>query len=166
MSRPRGTNNKTPERILEANRRWRAKPGNEEKKIASTKAWCIRLKFEAMLVYGEGRCACCGESNLAFLTLDHVDNDGAEHRRLLNVGRDRKVGLGGSHLYLCLKKAGWPNTPRLAVMCWNCNAGRRCNGGVCPHEEEWQKRMAECGSPEEERERARARYGSIEGGGG
>ena len=29
--------------------------------------------------YGRA-CSCCGETEPAFLTIDHVNNDGAEHR--------------------------------------------------------------------------------------
>lgn len=136
MSRPKSPEkNKTPEHILEANRRWQAKPGNAEKKRASTNAWRKRLKIEALQRYG-GTCVCCGESRIPFLTLDHPNDDGAEHRRQLNVGRDYEIGkVPGNVFYRSLQKLGWPNDPPLRVMCFNCNMGRRCNGGICPHEE-------------------------------
>jgi hypothetical protein len=37
------------------------------------------LKEEVIEEYG-GCCNCCGEPNLAFLTIDHIFNDGANHR--------------------------------------------------------------------------------------
>lgn len=73
--------------------------------------------------YGGYVCKCCGESTKEFLTLDHVNNDGAKHRR--------ELGKGVSHLYRWIIKNNFP--PIFEVMCYNCNCGRRFNGGVCPH---------------------------------
>jgi hypothetical protein len=67
------------------------------------------------------RCACCGEAGLAFLTLDHVNNDGAEHRR-------RHKGHQGT--YRQLKADGYP--PGIQVLCYNCNMARSAYGS-CPH---------------------------------
>jgi hypothetical protein len=44
------------------------------------KRWRIGIREDVIAAYG-GRCACCGEFERDFLTLDHVNNDGAEHRR-------------------------------------------------------------------------------------
>lgn len=90
-----------------------------------------RLKVEAMDVYG-GACACCGESDLRFLTLDHVGGGGNTHRRLIN-GNGRNGG--GVYLYQYLRNQGWPTDPPLQVLCWNCNLGCQLNDGVCPHKE-------------------------------
>ncbi|MFE1396776.1 hypothetical protein ACFW53_02415 [Nocardiopsis dassonvillei] len=59
------------------------------------------------------------------LTIDHVDNNGAEHRR--------EIGGGGEKLYRWLKREGYP--PGYQVLCFNCNVGRHLGNGVCPHEE-------------------------------
>jgi len=86
------------------------------------------LKLEAIEVYG-GRCQCCGEDELAFMTLDHVENNGAEHRREL-----KELGVKGSAaFYKWLKNNQWPKGYQ--VLCFNCNVGRHINGGVCPHQE-------------------------------
>jgi hypothetical protein len=71
--------------------------------------------------YGN-KCECCGESEPLFLTIDHINNDGYA---------DKKKGLTGPHLYAKIIKENFPSTFRL--LCWNCNCGRRLNGGVCPH---------------------------------
>lgn len=69
-------------------------------------------------------CDCCGETEPRFLALDHVHNDGAEHRK--------KIGIG--HIfYRWIINHNFPNTIR--VLCHNCNVGRQHNNGVCPHEE-------------------------------
>src|SRR5881396_3810055 len=40
------------------------------------------LRAEGIGAYG-GKCACCGETTFEFLTIDHVRNDGKQHRRAL-----------------------------------------------------------------------------------
>ena len=87
-------------------------------------AYNLRLKLEVFSAYG-GKCDCCGESNPKFLTLDHINNDGAVHRQTVKSGR---------RVYAWAKASNYPKSLRL--LCWNCNAGRHFNGGVCPHEEE------------------------------
>jgi len=77
-----------------------------------------------MAAYG-GFCTCCGEKTLEFLTLDHINNDGAAHRKEL-LGRN----VGGNVFYKKLRLLGYP--PGLQVLCWNCNASKQFFGG-CPH---------------------------------
>jgi hypothetical protein len=73
--------------------------------------------------YGD-RCACCGETESAFLTVDHVNRDGAEHRKDKNAARD---------IYSWIVLNDFPDDFQL--LCFNCNCGRERNGGVCPHQE-------------------------------
>jgi hypothetical protein len=75
------------------------------------------------MAYGGYRCVCCGETDPAFLTLDHVNNDGTPHRR--------RVGAGYA-LYQWLIKNNFP--PVVQVMCMNCNWSKR--SGVCVHKEQ------------------------------
>lgn len=86
---------------------------------------CRDKLFDA---YGGRFCACCGETEIMFLTLDHIENDGASHRRELRAGGAQ---MNYSGLYSRLKALGFP--PGLQVLCWNCNCGKHRNGGVCPH---------------------------------
>src|SRR5487761_87042 len=84
------------------------------------RAWMDAHKLLVMKRYGpNGRpeCSCCGESQLAFLTLDHIDNDGAVQRRALRV--DGTKAPGGDPWYQYLKKKGLPDL-RLQTYCWNC----------------------------------------------
>jgi hypothetical protein len=78
-----------------------------------------------MHAYGD-KCYCCGEDDLAFLTLDHVNDDGKAHRKTA-VAR-------GISFYYWLKVNGCPTDVELRVSCFNCNCARRTNQGVCPHE--------------------------------
>lgn len=76
--------------------------------------------FEA---YGGYVCACCGETEPLFLTIDHIHNDGASHRKSINGG--------GTRLYDWLRARNYPDG--FQVLCLNCNMGKHRNGGVCPH---------------------------------
>lgn len=85
------------------------------------------LKSQVMDAYGN-RCACCGETQPLFLTVDHVENDGAEHRAGLGHGQ------GGDRIYKWLIREGFPSG--FQILCWNCNVGKHLNGGVCPHQDQ------------------------------
>lgn len=80
------------------------------------------LKMELIQAYGD-RCACCGESALEFLTIDHIEGGGSRHREEL-----RKAGSG---LYSFLKNSGFP--AGYQTLCMNCNFSRG-KYGTCPHE--------------------------------
>lgn len=82
-----------------------------------------KLIKETVVRHYGGKCACCGEKDIRFLTIDHVNNDGREHRRL----------IGRSSLYLWLLRYDFPDTYELQCLCFNCNFGKNHNGGVCPH---------------------------------
>lgn len=66
-------------------------------------------------------CACCGERELKFLSIDHVDNDGAAQRK--------HAGVGGT-FYRWLQKNNYPDG--LQVLCHNCNLAKGFYG-QCPH---------------------------------
>lgn len=70
---------------------------------------------------------------MAFLSLDHIHNNGAAERRQIS-GAAKSAGM---LFYGWLKKRGYP--PGYQVLCMNCNFGKRMNGGVCPHKEsDWE----------------------------
>lgn len=79
-------------------------------------------------------CACCGETNRLFLTVDHINNDGHKHRR--KPGRGGGAASGVTNNWERIRKAvsrgTWPTDIR--ILCYNCNCGRARNGGVCPRE--------------------------------
>ncbi len=87
--------------------------------------WRRKIKLEVLSHYSGGnpRCACCGVDHIEFLTLDHVNDDGKE---------DRKIRGLGVYFYARLKRAGYPTDPPLVVACFNCNIARGMFG-VCPH---------------------------------
>ncbi len=87
------------------------------------------LKANVFQAYG-GSCACCGESQSDFLAIDHVENNGADHRREL-AGK-RYKSMTGVHMYRWLKKNEFPDG--FQVLCHNCNFSKHLNGGKCVHE--------------------------------
>jgi len=75
--------------------------------------------------YGN-KCACCGETEKGFFTVDHVNNDGHTERK---NGRY----TSGSQFYRQIIQQNFP--PNYQILCYNCNMGRARNGGICPHQE-------------------------------
>jgi len=82
-----------------------------------------KYKNEVISGYG-GKCNCCGETNIIFLTVDHVNNDGAEQRRF-------NRSESGNSLYRKIVKNNFP--AEYQILCYNCNIGKYHNKGVCPH---------------------------------
>jgi transcriptional regulator with XRE-family HTH domain len=82
-------------------------------------------RLEALLRYGGDppQCACCGETVVEFLAVDHVNGGGGKHRRALH-GRV-------SSIYLWLRQEGYPDGFR--VLCHNCNSAMGYYG-YCPHQ--------------------------------
>jgi len=85
-----------------------------------------RLRDDAFAAYGGYICACCGEDEKVFLTIDHVEGGGNKHRKEINADHP-------GNFYRWLKNQKYP--PGFKVLCLNCNMGRHRNGGVCPHRE-------------------------------
>lgn len=77
-----------------------------------------KVKSEMITAYG-GKCQLCGETQLEFMTIDHINGDGNQDRADLRVPR------GGVRLYSKLKNMGWPKD-RYRLLCLNCN----CNDKV------------------------------------
>jgi len=104
--------------------------------------WEAKAKFLEMYGYV---CACCGEANPRFLTLDHVRNDGKESREsvvLYTISREGRTSspiprLKTKHTVAFLKDAISKYQPEVyQVLCYNCNFGRAHNDGICPHKQE------------------------------
>jgi hypothetical protein len=108
---------------------WRER--NPDKYSEYNKKSNRKLKREVIDFYG-GKCACCGETEIVFLTIDHIDGDGAEHRRRMAAETGSNWGQAGSPTYRWLRKNNFPEG--FQVLCANCNCGRQWNGGICPHQ--------------------------------
>jgi len=107
-------------------RNWRRR--NKESYNAYQRAYCKkrgrRIKKLLMEFYG-GKCACCEEERLEFLTINHKNGDGK---------RDRKMIGNKFYDYLYKLYRNGEKREDLEVLCWNCN----CSFGLfgyCPHKE-------------------------------
>jgi hypothetical protein len=125
---------KNPERWAQLQAKSRKKrlsdPAKLEKERKRGRDYWQRMKLDAMNAYGGPVCACCGETGLSFLSIDHVNNDGAEHRRSLGYGEGNGSGAYAATLRW-MKRNGYP--PGFQVLCMNCNHSKEVNGGVCEH---------------------------------
>lgn len=113
-----------------AHRKYMSKPGVRERwnRLNRERNW--RLKVETLKAYG-GKCACCGEEELKFLTLHHTKGGGADHRKSLGLPR---AGSAGVQFYNYLRKLGFPQDMGLEILCFNCHMAVS-KWGVCPHKE-------------------------------
>jgi|SRR3990170_2753454 len=93
---------------------------NREKVNKTSRERMRRFRDMCFDHYGR-QCACCGETELLFLTFDHINGGGRRH--------SLKVG----YIPRWLVSQGFPDG--FQVLCMNCNLGRSINGGVCPHQE-------------------------------
>lgn len=110
-----------PETSRKNSRNWRLK--NPEAHKANLVKWRTKWHDLVFQHYGQ-RCSCCGETERMFLTLDHIDGNGREHRRTTKA----------PSLYKWVVENDYPDNMR--ILCFNCNCGRQRNGGVCPHHKE------------------------------
>jgi hypothetical protein len=81
-----------------------------------------KIKIDTFNAYGGFVCSCCGEKEESFLSIDHVNNDGAELRR---KGQGTSISL-----YRWLRDRNYPEGYQ--VLCFNCQMGKR-KCGICPH---------------------------------
>ena len=83
-----------------------------------------RARVDALMAYSPNRvpiCACCGETEIKFLCIDHINGGGTKHRHR----------LGRTDLYYWLKARGYPKGYQ--VLCHNCNCAKGFYG-ECPHQ--------------------------------
>lgn len=102
---------------------------NRERVADRSRRFRRKLRQDVVTAYG-GKCECCGETEMAFLTLDHINGGGRAERER---GGDRGQKIGGEAIYSRLRREGYP--PGFRILCWNCNAATHFAGGVCPHQQ-------------------------------
>lgn len=67
------------------------------------------LQKETVIKHYGGECECCGETDHDILTVDHINGDGAEHRK----------EVPASQIHSWLIKNNFP--PGFRLLCFNCN---------------------------------------------
>jgi hypothetical protein len=87
------------------------------------------LKTKKIIVdYYGGKCFCCGEDNIWFLSIDHKNNDGNKH---FGTAKKRMAGFG---IYKWIIDNDFPDS--IQILCYNCNMGKQFNTKekyTCPH---------------------------------
>ena len=75
--------------------------------------------------YSDGKfaCACCGDTRYDGLEVDHINNDGEEHRK--------EIGCGGTKLISWLFNNDFPEG--FQILCAVCNRSKGKHG-VCRHD--------------------------------
>jgi len=105
---------------------WRAKNKERNKEIQRKSYDKMRLEGLSHYSTSPPQCACCGEDQTVFLSIDHIHGNGSEERRRI----DPNGKIGGNGFMYWLKKNGWP--VGYQVLCYNCNFAKR-QGKECPH---------------------------------
>lgn len=85
-----------------------------------------QLRIKVLTHYCDNQkpnCACCGETNIEFMCIDHINGGGEQHRKAL--------GGNGGAVALWLKRNNFPLGFR--VLCHNCNSSIGYYG-YCPHD--------------------------------
>jgi len=95
---------------------------NRERECQKNRERYRRNRWIVLSHYGL-ECFCCHEDNVEFLTIDHIEGGGNEHRRLLK-------SKGGQSFYAWLIQNNFPSEFR--TLCMNCNFSLG-NYGYCPH---------------------------------
>lgn len=100
-------------------------------KAIQHKMYMDALKMQVLQAYGGPRCVCCGEDHMECLSIDHIEGNGAAHRRELTGNP-----ADGRNFYIWLRKNNFP--PGFRVLCHGCNfsLGRF---GFCMHTSTMQK---------------------------
>jgi hypothetical protein len=91
---------------------------------------------QAVLNLLGNKCACCGESEPEFLTVDHVNNDGYLEK---SPAGNR---IRGSGYYPKCIKAIQAGSKAYQLLCWNCNCARANEPDkICPCYKERQRKL-------------------------
>jgi hypothetical protein len=98
---------------------WRKTDNGRKRLSASKYKYRDKLKERVLLHYGNGKieCAYCGFDNIDALCIDHINNDGAEHRK--KAGISSRGGVSGFSTFAALLRDKMPEG--LQVLCANCN---------------------------------------------
>lgn len=106
----------------EYNRKWYWKNIDTQRLRARERHRRIRLLCLNHYSGDPARCACCGETIMEFLSLDHINGGGYQHRHKIKQAT----------LWEWLKRNNFPEGFR--VLCYNCNMAIG-HYGHCPHGE-------------------------------
>jgi len=119
----------TPEaraKAAEKMRIWRA--AHRDRVNETRNARYQRVRLNVLAAYGN-KCACCGETEPKFLSIDHINGGGKEDREKYSHGP-------GVNWYNYLLRE---HPDHVQILCYNCNMAKG-HYGACPHRTEELKR--------------------------
>lgn len=98
---------------------------HRQRSYGNSRRFIARQRLTVLTHYSGGtpRCACCGEVELKFLAIDHIDGGGRAHRA--------KHRSPGSY-FKWFRDNNYP--AGFQVLCHNCNCAKGFYGS-CPHTE-------------------------------
>lgn len=94
--------------------KWRNQHRNQERIRLRAISESNKNAVVNVLTDGEGTCRWCGQGDIDVLVIDHIEDDGAQHRRE-NGGKC----FSGERFYRWIIKNDYP--PGFQVLCANCN---------------------------------------------
>lgn len=114
---------KNKESLRNKNRQWRL--NNHAKLLIDKRNYWNNIRDEVLMAYGN-KCQCCGESDVRFLTLDHIDGR-------VNTGKSSTgKRITGKKSMAEAKRLGFPKD-KFQILCFNCNCAKGIYG-TCPHQ--------------------------------
>ena len=111
--------NALPENRVKKNEAQRERRNGNEEHQARRKAEADGVRHEVIEAYG-GECACCHNTFIPHLTLDHVEGGGRQER----MKRDQRS------IYREIRRGlrEGVKDDRFQILCWNCNSAKHFFG--------------------------------------
>ena len=110
-----------PERVIESN--FKNKDKNKQKRFDK------KIRVYNHYSNYDIKCNCCGEKEIQFLSIDHINNDGAKHKKTME----------GS-IITWLIKNNFPSG--FQILCFNCNFAKgHVEDHICPHQKQFSKQI-------------------------
>jgi len=98
---------KTCQTCCDKQNKWYKDSDYKEKIRVNDKQKRVKRRKVVIETYG-GRCVCCGESEPLFLSIDHINEDGAKHRAEIMGCPKKGRRIGSTVFYKWLEKNGFP----------------------------------------------------------
>jgi len=113
---------KNPQKLKDYANKWRSNNIDRARELARNSWHRRRLGVLKYYSNGKPKCACCGETEIEFLSIDHINGGG------LKESREKGYGRGGLMRWIINN-----NYPKgFQILCHNCNFAKG-HYGECPH---------------------------------
>lgn len=103
-------------------------PDRTAKRRIGIKRIFSELRLYVLEALSKSKCACCSESELVFLCIDHRNGGGTKHRKIVKPGQRLYYWLRDQIQQYGIRAV----RKEFRVLCYNCNAAHWILG-YCPH---------------------------------